>query len=433
VKSGWLADEAHRLDASAYAEGGLEVRDRIRGSWSWRPLAELSRVFRGPLHKRAYVSGPSRGVPYLTASDVPLADVPYDTWLSRRLTPELPSLLVEPGWTLVSSAGTIGNATYVREEFAECAVSQDMLRVAPSSAVPSGYLFAFLATAPARSMLRMRTYGSVVDRIEPKHVEDLPVPLLDEAVQHRVHRRVERAATARREALRLLDEASGWFDTLAGPCRYGYEHARAVAVVGSRSLRSRLDAFHHVGWAAEAGLEGERLDSVADVISTPRVPRVYAERGVPFLSGIDVFRVRPAIRVRLARHVAAAFSAIVHAGELAVQGSGQRYGLLGRVAHIGKRLDGWAASHDLFRVRTNQPDETARVFAYLRSDVGHRAMLRHSYGTSIPHVNPAGIAAVRIPSLPADLVHKAARALELREQADADEEAAITEVERWLA
>lgn len=59
-------------------------------------------------------------------------------------------------------------------------------------------------------------------------------------------------------------------------------------------------------------------------------------------------------------------------------------------------------------------------------------MLRHSYGTSIPHVNPQGIAAIRIPELPSHSLNGAVRALALRDQADADEERAIREVEAWL-
>jgi len=59
-------------------------------------------------------------------------------------------------------------------------------------------------------------------------------------------------------------------------------------------------------------------------------------------------------------------------------------------------------------------------------------MLRHSYGTSIPHVNPEGIASLIVPPLPPTLLAGANRALALREQADADEERAIREVEAWL-
>src|SRR5581483_5137292 len=97
--------------------------------------------------------------------------------------PVLPTLRVEAGWTLISSAGTIGDATYVRGELTEFAISQDMIRVAPLENIWPGYLFAYLSTNGAHALLRFRTYGSVVDRIEPKHIADLPVPLLSDAKQ----------------------------------------------------------------------------------------------------------------------------------------------------------------------------------------------------------------------------------------------------------
>ncbi len=434
VRRAWLSDEGFRLGPRTYAEGALAARNRIMtGPWQCRPLGVIARVFRGPLHKRHYVQDPSHGVPYLTASDVALSDPPRDARLSIALTPALPILRVQPGWTLISSAGTIGNTTYIRDGLVDFAVSQDMLRVDPHADIAPGFLFAYLSSAATRSMLRLRTYGSVVDRIEPKHVEDLPVPLPKATEQGRIHALVDSAAKARTEATRLLDEIALYFDTLAGPMPSAHDHAYTLGVVSRSHLGLRLDAFHHVGWAVEPSLgDGDRIDKLAEVISTNRVPRIYVERGVPFLSGIDVFRIRPVARVRLATHIADAFDARVKQGDLVVQGSGQRYGLVGRVAHIGAALDGWASSHDLFRIRSEDAAIRARIYAFLRSEVGHRAMLRHSYGTSIPHVNPAGIAAVRIPPLPHQLTGKAERAMALREQADADEERAIREVETWL-
>ena len=431
VRRKWLSDDHARLDASSYGEGAQEVNDRI-AERAFAPLAEVARVFRGPLHRRVYVDDPARGVSYLTASVVALADPDRAVRLSQRRTPELPVLAVEEGWTLISSAGNVGTCTFVREELARCVVSQDMIRVAPTE-LPAGYLYAFLSTADAGKLIRRHMYGSVVDRIEPKHLFDLPVPLPHDGLANRVHGLVLRAASARAEALARLDRVCAWFDSNVPTTRFSREHQRAVGMVPISSLATRLDAFPQVGWAAEATLDGVRVDSICDVVSTARVPRVYADRGIPFLSGVDVFRLRPVIRERLAAHVARQFGAIVRAGQLAVQGSGQRYGLLGRVAFVGERLDGWAASHDLFRLDCENPIVAAHVFAFFRSDLGRRSMLRHSYGTSIPHVNPAGIASVRIPVAPSELDRDARRAIELREQAVDDEDRAIMEVERWLA
>jgi type I restriction enzyme, S subunit len=434
IKSGWVLDEELRLSPSGYSSGGLQARDRIKaGPWQWQPLSEMADVFRGPLHTRFFVRDSERGVPYFTASAVGLIDLPYDSFLSKKRTRVLPALLVDEGWTLLSSAGTIGKTTFVREDISRCCISQDMIRVAPNGSLLPGYIFAYLSTDVAQSIIKLRTYGSVVDRIEPKHIFDLPVPKPEHGLEQEIHGLVYEAASARSRASTLLDRVSSFFDDCAGPMLIGREHSLASSSVPARSLNLRLDAFHHVGWAAEPNFEdGDRLGDLAEIISTARVPRVYAERGTPFLSGIDVFRVRPVPRVLLATHIAREFQADVRAGDLAIQGSGQRYGLLGRAAYIGRRLDGWAASHDLFRLRCADPRVTARIYSFLRSDSGHRTMLRHSYGTSVPHVNPTGIAEVRIPPLPSPLNKKAVQALQLRENADAAEEQAIRMVKLWL-
>lgn len=435
AKREWLAEEGLRLDASAYSGGGLSVRDRLQyPPFHSRPLARVCRAFVESRFTRTYVHDPAHGVPYLTASDMLLADLQGLLQLSIKKTPQLARLTVHSGWILMSCSGTIGRTAMVREDMNGMAASHDVIRlIADESNIRPGYLFAFLTSDPAQAMIRQKTYGSVVQHIEPHHIADLPVPVPEPAFEDRIHGLVQRAADARTEASRLLDEASAYFDGLAGPMPSRYEHARAVGIVSRSRLECRLDAFYQVGWAVEsASISGDAIGDMARVISTNRVPRIYVERGVPFVSGIDVFRVRPTVRVRLATFIADRYDARVKASDLAVQGSGQRYGLVGQAAYIGRRMDGWACTHDLFRIRTDDSGLTARIFSYIRSAAGRRGMLRHSYGTSIPHVNPAGIAALRVPVLPPSLQLNAELALRLREQADADEEQAIREVEAWL-
>lgn len=432
----WLDEEALRLDATAYAGGGPAIRDRIvTGPREWKPLGKVAELFNGPRFVRHYIRDCAVGTPLLSSSDILLADLGQVPLVSNTATPGLDRLIVHEGWTLISCSGTIGNTAFVRPEMAGMAASQHVMRAVPSDYdVAPGYLFALLSSSLGQTLIKRRTYGSIVQHIEPHHIADLPVLVPPPEFQQRIHDLVTGAARARTEASRLLDEASGYFDGLAGPMPSAHDHAYATGTVRRSRLNLRLDAFHHVGWATEPiAASGDRIDQLADVISTNRVPRIYVKQGLPFLSGIDVFRIRPAVRVQIAPFVADQFQARVARGDLAIQGSAQRYGLLGRAAFLGQRLHGWAASHDLFRVRTGSIASTARIYAYLRSESGHRAMLRHSYGTSIPHVNPVGIAALAIPSIPEQYASGATRAIELREQADADEQRAIDEVEAWLA
>jgi len=296
-------------------------------------------------------------------------------------------------------------------------------------------LFAFLTSKPAQAMIRQHTYGSVVQHIEPHHLADLPIPLPEAPDQRRIHDLVDGAAAKRTAASRLLDEASAYFDGQAGPFQYPHEHALAAKVVARSALRrGRLDAFTHCGWSTEAAsIRGVRLDSLAEVTRPGIIKRVFAERGIPFVSGVDVFQFRPSARTRLRRDEAERSGSLIRAGQLLVQRSGQRYGLLGRPAYVGQRLDGWASSEDLLRVSPWDASQLGRLFSFLRSGAGRRQLVGQSYGTSIPHVNPDIVSGLMVPALPRDLADKANRALQLREQADADEERAIREVEAWLS
>ncbi len=436
VKSGWLTDQGRRLEASAYGEGGLTARDHIKaGPWPWCRLEDLARIFSESRFARVYISDPRRGVPYLTGSDMLLSDLSGLLLLSTRRTPQLARLVVERDWILMSCSGTVGRTVFIREDMARIALSHDVIRIVSNlSRVLPGYLFAFLTSAPAQAMIRQHTYGSVVQHIEPHHLADLPVPLPVAPEQRRIHELVEGAARARTEARRLLDEVILHFDEAAGTFRHRHEHARAVGVVSRSKLRqTRLDAFTHIGWSSETPVRnGDRLGTLAEVSRPGLIKRLFVERGTPFVSGVDVFQLRPGARSRLRRDEAIRSGALIKAGQILVQRSGQRYGLLGRPAYVDHRLEGWASSEDLIRVTPRNSASAGRIFAFLCSEAGRRHLVGRSYGTSIPHINPENVSGLIVPSLPRDLESQANRALQLREQADADEELAIREVEAWL-
>jgi type I restriction enzyme S subunit len=193
VKSGWLADQACRLDATAYGEGGLAARDRIKaGPWPWWPLADLATLYLPPRFNRRYVRDPSRGIRFLSSSDMLLADLNGLPMLSKRATPNLDALTGVAGSTLVSRSGTIGRTAYWREELQGMAVSEHVIHVRPlRSHVLCGYLFSFLTSAPAQAMIRQHTFGSVVQHIEPGHLAGLPVPLPEVPDQRRIHNLVQ--------------------------------------------------------------------------------------------------------------------------------------------------------------------------------------------------------------------------------------------------
>ncbi|HEX8833161.1 MAG TPA: restriction endonuclease subunit S [Abditibacteriaceae bacterium] len=436
AKSAWLAEEGLRLDATAYVTGGLQARDKIlaRGD-DWKPLGKVARLEKAPRFLRRYVYDRERGIPMLSSSDILLCDINSVSLLSNTIIKQHPDLLLQEGWTLISRSGTVGNTAYVRPELAGLAASEHVMRAIPRDGeILPGFLFAFLTSDNGQAQLKQATYGSVIQHIEPHHIADLPVPLPDKEFGERIHGLVESAALKRTEAAQLLQTAAKYFDELAGPMRLPHDHARAVGIVRSGHLAARLDAFHHIGWATESEkLTGRSLHKLAAVTRPGIYKRIFVKRGVPVVTGIDVFQLRPSFRVRLMRSEVQQANSLIKHGQILVQRSGSRNGLIGRPAYVGKRLDDWAATEDLVRVSPFDSKDAALIFAFLSSDAGHRAVLRTSYGTTIPHINPEGLRNLQIPTLPQALVEGAARALVLREEADAEEEAAINEVEAWLS
>jgi len=435
ASSTWIGQEQRRLDAGAFRDGGPAIRAKLD---SLRPVVQrLDQVadlgYEGRF-ARVYVDDPSRGIPFLTGSDMLLLDLKGLPYLSRARTSQVRSLAVRDGWSLISRSGTIGRVAFARREMLGLALSDDVIRAIPRPGeILAGYLFAFLSSRHAQVMIHQRTYGSVVQHIEPAHIADLPVPIPDEREAETIDRLVLGAAGARTEAATLLDTASAHFDSLGPRLRYSHEHERSEGVVANIGLGRRLDAFYHVGWTSEARLrEGDRLGDLGPVSRPGMIKRLFVKRGVPFVSGVDIYQTRPSFRSRLMKVEAERAKAFVTAGQIVVQRSGQRYGLLGRPALIGGRLDGYAASDHLMRISPESSEARARIFAFLRSEVGRRSLVRTSYGTSIPTLNPEGLAEQRVPVLPEALIKAAERALQLREQADADEDEAIRKVEAWL-
>jgi type I restriction enzyme S subunit len=431
----WLTVEGLRLDATTYGIGGLEARDRILSMGvDYESLGDVAALFHAGRFARKYVQDPRHGIPFLSSSDILLADLAGVNNISTKVSSNLDELLIHEGWTLISRSGTVGNTAYARPQMNGMAASEHVLRVAPRNPhFKPGYLFAFLTSARGQALIKQRTYGSVVQHIEPQHIADIPVPLAEPAFQERIHKLVADAATARSESSRLLDEASGYFDTQVGSMPSLHEHAYAVGTDPRSALGLRLDAFHHVGWATEgARLDGVPLSTLASVTRPGIVKRIFVERGVPFVSGIDVYQVRPPFRDRIMRAESEKADSLISTGQILIQRSGQRYGLLGRPACVGRRMDSWAASEHLMRITLHTKEDAGRVFAFFLSDWGRRCLVRTSYGTSIPELNPASLGSVEVPQLPQPLLAGANRALALREEADIDEEQAIREVESWL-
>jgi len=104
--------------------------------------------------------------------------------------------------------------------------------------------------------------------------------------------------------------------------------------------------------------------------------------------------------------------------------SGQTYGLNGSVSLLDKRHEQYFFSHDIVRIIPNK--DRIRP-GYLYAALGHPRLgrplvIRHAYGTSIPHLDPGDVATIPVVRFGDDIektiATKMEKAVTLRAEAD---------------
>ena len=179
-----VASASLRLEASAYA---LEARQAVAELRACsHPLKALlgetgmcQEAHNGTRFARVYV-GEVNGIRFLSSSDIIGLRPERGNYLSRKHTPKLNLLTIQPWMVLVSRSGTIGNVSLASPRMAGWALSEDVIRITAPDRDTAGFVCAFLRSHWGRNQLRGLTYGSVIQHIETHHlglvwIPDLPV------------------------------------------------------------------------------------------------------------------------------------------------------------------------------------------------------------------------------------------------------------------
>lgn len=171
-----LNNGQQRLDSPVYLSSAKNILDKEELEFA--TISELNfQVFRPGIFKRVKVN--SKGIPYIKGSELnktnPFGNCEY---LSRKQTPFLDQLLLKENQILFTCAGTVGDIKMITREYEEKGAigSQDIIRIEQNGAKLSiSYLFAFLKTGFCNDYIQSLKYGSVIERVEPFHVQSIPI------------------------------------------------------------------------------------------------------------------------------------------------------------------------------------------------------------------------------------------------------------------
>lgn len=450
VRAALIGAGDRRLEAETYLSDGYGRRVAIEARPAgWLPMRDIADVWQ-PSRLKGITLPEHHGTPFLSAGQV-FEDRPHARkWLSVDRTPNASSRFVDPGMLLLSCSGTVGRITLAYRWHADHIITHDLLRIVPHSERMRGWLYSYMRTASFRAMATGAHYGHMIKHLEPSHVLAMPVVDLDEAEILRFADGVRAIFDARNRADSLFRKANAIYESALSLDVEGFDLDSPFTVRASRLLRGRrrLDAYHfndavaRIETAMAASTERiDRLEAVTEGVWWPnRFSRAFGENGTPYVSAVELFDLNPPITKHIyAGLVPTPERYFVKPGWLLMARSGQIYGLNGRVFMSGERHSHFFVSEDLIRI---VPDSDSIRSGYLLTVLGHPTLgrplvLRHAYGTSIPHLEPGDLAGVPIPRFAdgvegqiADLVEEA---VSLRSSSDDQEDNLTDEAEAIIA
>jgi type I restriction enzyme S subunit len=406
VKSLCFKESNLRLDSSFHLSDGRIVRNIIdKIPFQKRPLSELTNdIFYGGRAKRNYVKNIEMGVPFMGSSDMLKSTFDSLKFISKKLTKNLHSSMLFEGWTLISRSGTIGNTAYVNKDFIDKAASEHIIRIIPNEQIKAGYLYSFLTCKYGYALLTQGTFGAVIQHIEPDYLLGLPIPIISNSNQLKIHNLIHDSSDLRVQANKLLNEAINNFEKKISESKVqlGYQ----IGKVSSKSLKSfhlRLDSQYQLLWKSLLKEQKNQIeylpisDFAKNIFVGGRGKRMYVENGIPFLSSSDMMLYNPKRNCKkVSKNTPGLNSMLVSKYDILIS----RSGTVGNTVIVGDDLSNTAISeHALKLVIDKDKILPNYVYCYLKTTHGKKCLEASSFGSVIITLNEDLIGNIDLPIL----------------------------------
>jgi hypothetical protein len=403
VSSLWSGER--RMEAENYLSTGygrwLALEARLGAE---ARLGGVARVWQ-PSRLKGITVSKDFGVPFLAATQVFDVQPIARKFLSLDRTEDSADRFTALGSILVTYSGTVGRATLATEALSQTLISHDLLRVQPHQQSDWGWIYAFLRSNTARSMMTAAKYGHIIKHLEPSHLSKLPMPTPRSRHVEAFATKAQSVLDARNKAVRKMAEANEIFEREVGIPKVidigesGFP-VRASALM---SGRRRVEATFHNPMIktirdhfAKRKLRAATISEIGfDVWLPTRFRRIPAEEGVKLVGSADLFEINPDLNKRIADiDFGDRSQGRVKRGWLLLARSGQTYGLNGTLAIANAFHEEKIISDHVIRIAAKD-DCTARsgyIYTALSHPILGRPLVKAlAYGSSIPEIEVADV------------------------------------------
>ena len=415
-----VVDKDYRLEANVY---GIEARQARRNleqcKWDIVYLGNkfIEDAFYLGRFKRIYVEE-KNGLPLILPSRMTEIYPKASKFISPITNVDIESTRVKKGQVLLTRSGTIGIVSYVSKTLENQSLSDDVIRIKTKEY--SGYIYTYLKSKVGRLLVTTNNYGAVVKHIEPKHLNDIPIPNPVPILKQVIHNLVEESFSLRDESNELMDESQALLkEALQLPDiedlqEQAEQFDKTAAVlnysVPLSGLIDRLDGSYYVPIVKvieqEIAKTAREIVKVGNsrisqsVILPSRFKRVYVEEdnGVVFFGGKQIYELDPSNK----KYLSSSQHGDIIKKQLTLRENMTLItcsGTIGKVTIVPKHWEGWTANQHIIRVVPINNEIAGYLCAWLSSDYAYPLIIRYTHGAVVDEIDDKQVSEIVIPLL----------------------------------
>lgn len=415
-----ILEKENRLEASVYGLEGRQARETLKAcKWPLKKLGGnngLAKLFYPNRFKRIYVA--KSPLSFFQPSQINCINPKPNLYISPKTKTDLKLLRAKRNQILLTRSGTIGNCTLVSNTLEGKIFSDDLIRITTNKPEVAGYLYAYLRSRIGYALVNTNNYGAVISHIEPKQLEDIPIPNPTPILINQIHSLIIESFRLRDESNHILNSTqillkkalkfpefdkikASYFDNKAELQNYS---------VKLSNLNERLDASYHIPIvhsienhlrknSAEITNMGDNRIS-QKILLPGRFKRVYVKegQGIVFFSGKNIQELIPndIKYLSFSQHQRKIKEELtLQENMILVTCSGT----VGNMTLVPKHWEGWAMTHDIIRIIPNNISMAGYIYAWLSSEYAFPLIARTIYGSVVGHIEKEHISKITIPFL----------------------------------
>jgi type I restriction enzyme S subunit len=203
----------NRLDASYYVPIVNTIEQHLQ-----KNAKEITTISDAKISKKVVLPGRSKriyvqkgnGITLIGGKNIYALDPDDKNYLApnQYSSTQINQFLLKENMIIVTARGTIGKVALTPKHWEGYYISDNLIKIIPASDSIAGYLYCFLASTYGAVLIKRQTCGAVVDILNPFHLNNVKIPLLNDAsVQKEINDKVLEANKKRTDAYKLEQDA----------------------------------------------------------------------------------------------------------------------------------------------------------------------------------------------------------------------------------